>query len=265
MDLMDLVAGRAKMISEGTWREKRVVVALREEFAPHVTEEMRDFATSRFLERQAKNPKLFDGDARHLSLRHSRINKDLLWLAVGSMKYSVYDACRMEFVERFGWDVEDLPTGIGSCAVVVTSDSKIVMHRRSEHVDLSAQVALIGGIYDGGTPFEHIRKEFWEELLVAEEDIASLLLLGISNRLEERINHEFNFFARLLCSAEQLLRWQENVADKEGIVFFVDCDPAAAYCYIEENYEKMTAGNITALILAGRHLWGKEWSQAVRS
>lgn len=264
MDLMDLMTDRVRILYEGIWDRDKVEVAIGEEFAPEVTGEMRFFADSRFLERQAKNPELFDGDALHLSLDNSRIKSRHVYLAVGPMKYSVYDICRKEFVDRFGWDANRLPTGMGVNVVVRTSDHKIVMHDRNPDVDHIAKISIIGGVYSGGPPFAHIKQELHEELGIEEREIEYLRLIGISNRLDERMNHELTFFAGTSLTAYQLLvREKEAVRRKEGKLFFLNFHPLELHNYLRKNYQRMLSTGFSGLVILGHFLWGDQWSACV--
>ncbi len=265
-DLMNLVAERVRIVSEGKWTRYAVDCDGDEMFEPKVSQEMINFATSRFLERKAKNPNLFDGPAMHLSLEYSKLSGDALYLAVGLFKYSVYDICRKEFIEKFGWDESQLPTGMGVNAVVVTLDSKIVMHDRDPNVDHKAKIGIIGSVYSEDKPFTHIQSELWEEVGLELQETNDLFLVGISSRLDERINHELTFIVQVPLIAEEVMRrWERAIDKKEGEVFFLECDPDVLHSYLQANYAKMLSTAFSGLVLAGRHMWGEEWSRITKA
>ena len=220
MDLMDLVAGRTRILSTGFWKESDVSVETSEAYLPPISDVMKAAATARFLTRKETNVSLFVGEARHLSLRHSTIIGDALSLCFGPITYPLWDICRDTFLEAFVWNIEDMPRGVGNAAVVLTCDDKIVIHKRSEHVDFSYKLALIGGVFDVDSLFRHIRTEIHEELGVKDECIKDLSLLSISERLEDRRGYEFSFFAKLSVSSDELAAMQGEVLDTDGKLFF---------------------------------------------
>jgi 8-oxo-dGTP pyrophosphatase MutT (NUDIX family) len=173
----------------------------------------------------------------------------------------LYEICRKEFIEAFGWSIEDLPTGVGMSMVVATADSKIVMHTRSQTVDFPGITALPGGILDQDSPFDHVEKELWEELGIERDEVRRMLLLGISRRFEQRISNELNFFVEVSLSSDEINQRQPNVQDKEGEIFFLDCEAHAVHNLIRENHESMTPGQVFCFVQAGRYLWGREWSE----
>jgi len=261
MDLMDLVVDRVKILASGVWDEDRVLVNFEERFAPSITEEVRVAALARLLTRKESNPALFNGEARHLHKVQEKIDGSVLNLALGPLTYAVYDVCRREFIEEFGWEVDDLPMGIGMSVAVITSDFKIVMHKRSQAVDFPGITALPGGILDENNPFNHVRKEMWEELSIVHDEIENLFLLGISYRFEQRINNELNFLSEVSISSGEIMRRQPDAQEREGEVFFLDRDPETVHAFIREKHEEMLPGQVFCLIQAGSYLWGPEWSK----
>ncbi len=261
MDLMGLVASSVNILTRGVWDEDGVMVNFEDGLAPSVTEEMRTVALARFLTRKETNPNLFDGEARHLSLERSKMDGNILMLALGPLTYALYDICRKEFAEAFDWGIEDLPMGVGMSAVVITSDSKIVMNIRSQTVDFPGIIALPGGILDENNPFSHAKREFWEELAIECDEVLNLFLLGISQRLERRMANELNFLAEVSISSGEITRRHPDAQENEGEVFFLDCDPGAVYNFIREKHEEMLPGQVFCLIQAGHYLWGPEWSR----
>jgi len=261
IDLMDFVAPSVKILTRGVWDEDSVVVNFDEGFAPSITDEMRIAALARFLTRLETNPNLFDGEARHLSLKRSRVDGNMLRLALGPLTYALYDMCRKEFIEAFDWEIENLPMGVGMDVVVITSDSKIVMDIRSQAVDFPGIIALPGGILDENNPFRHVRRELWEELAIECGEVGNLFLLGIAQRLARRIGIGLSFFAEVSVSAHDVTRRQPDAKEKEGEVFFLECVPEAVRNFIREKHERMVPSQVFCLIQAGCHLWGPEWSK----
>ena len=264
MDLIDLVANRVTVIAEGEWAEDRVRVYSASFFAPKITREMEVAAIARFITRRESNPKLFNGPARHLLCSKCSVGDNgfgSLELALGPISYAVFDICRKELAEALGWNIDGLPIGVGMSVVVLTSDFKIVMHRRGRDVDFPGALTLVGGILDQDRPFEHVRQELREELGIERHEVGELLLLGISHRLEQRINNEFDFFARVFVSSGQLKQRQSSVEDKEGELNFMECDPGVVQAFVMERHKEMLPGQVFCLIQAGRHLWGSEWSE----
>lgn len=257
MELMNLVAERVKILFASAWRENQVEIAEDDRYLPETTEEMKAAAEARFASRRAKNPKLFDGDAFHLDLLHSIIQPDLVVFTVSKMKYSLYDIARKEYVEKYGW--KTIPTGMGMNAVIVTSDSKIIMHDRFPQTDHALKISIIGGVYDGGHPFDYIRKEIQKELGINREELKKILLIGLSNRLDERINHELTFFIKTSVSSNQILKREGSAEEKEGKIFFVDQDPISFKEYLKRNHHLILSSGFSALVLAGRYFWGTDW------
>ena len=261
MDLLNFVSDRVKILARGVWEEDSVTVNFDKEFVPKISEEIRVAALARLLTRKEASPALFNGEARHLHMIQEKTDGSVLDLALGPITYAVYDICRKEFIEEFGWEVEDLPIGVGMSATVITSDSKIIMHKRSQAVDFPGITALPGGILDENNPFNHVRKELWEELGIESDEIEKLLLLGISYRREQRLANELNFFSRISISSAEIMRRQPNVQENEGEVFFLDCDPETVHAFIREKHEEMLPGQVFCLIQAGRYLWKLNWSK----
>ncbi len=259
MHLMDLVDSRVKILTMGVWDEDSVAVTFKEGFTPSITEEMRIAALARFLTRKEANPNLFDGKARHLCWERSKMDGNMLRLALGPTTYTLYDICREEFAEAFGWEIKNLPVGIGSSVVVITSDSKIVMNTRSQAVDSPGIIALPAGILDENNPFNHARRELWEELAIECDEVVNLSLLGISQRLERRKGNELNFLAKISISSDEIMRRHPDVQENEGEVFFLDCDPGAVYNFIREKHEEMVQVQVFCLIQAGCYLWDTKW------
>lgn len=253
MDLMDLVAVRVIIEHEGCWEESNIKIVESEEFTPLITEEMRIVAAERFAARKAKNPKLYDGPAYHLDLKYSLIVPWFIALAVSRMTYSIYDIARKELQEKYGW--QTIPTGMGTIAAIITSDLKIIMHRRSPSVDLAAKIGTIGGVYIGGEPFADIQREILEELAIEKRELTTLLLLGIYTRLDERLNHGLSFFAKTALSSEEVLRREKTLTEKEGEIFFLEAKEETVKVYLEKNHPDITSDSFASLVLAGRHLW----------
>lgn len=261
MDLMDLVAERTKILHTGVWKEKQVKILVKQGQNPMVTEEMEKIARARFAERKARNPKLFDGNILCLDLENSEVRPNSVLLVIdGSIKYSVYDAMRKEYIEKFGWKTH--PFGMGMCVTIVSADSKILLHRTSPRVDFPNKISVIGGVYDSGTPFDCIRQEMKEEVGIKKSEIKEIRLLGISTRLEERRNYELNFYAKVFLSSEQIVERAKTAKDRyEGRIFFLDCSPKTLLDLLRENDKKITSTNFADLVLCGRYFWGKDWSR----
>lgn len=259
MDLMDLVKERVRIMRQGQWQENQVEIKISKKYVPEITEEMKKVAQDRFNERWKKNPKIYDGDVYHLDLGSSEIQPKHILLAVGPMKYSFYDIARQEYAEKYGWG--ELPTGIGTVVVIITSDSRIVLHNRSAQVDHKAKIGAIGGIYDGGHPFQYIKREMQEEVDISAEEIENITLMGIYNRLDERVNHGLTFFARTLLSSEEILRKEKKLTEKEGEIFFLEEDGKILRAYLKENHINIISDSFAGLVLVGRYLWDKKWSE----
>lgn len=259
MDLMDLVAKRVKILHQGRWERDQVEIEENTDFSPKVSEETERIAIARFEERKAKNPKLFDGDAYHLDLTRSIFLPNHIFLAVGPMKYSLYDVAREEYAKKYGWTV--LPTGMGNNAVIVTSDSKIVMHDRFPEIDHALKINVIGGVYNGGHPFDFIENEIAEEVGLDRNEIEKNLLIGFSNRLDERVNHEPTFLVELSVAAAEILKREVSLKKKEGRIFFLEKNEDSLREYLETNHQKMLSTGFSALIIAGRYFWGDDWSK----
>jgi len=255
---MDLVAGRVRILHEGVWQPSQVKIKERKRFQPYVSEEMLQVAAERFAKRKTTNPKLFDGDAYHLDLANSVIQPDKIVLAIGKMKYSLYDIARKEYQEQYGWTT--LPSGMGTNVVIVTADGHLVMHRRSSKVDHAAKLSNIGGVYSGGHPFDFIRKEIKEELAV-ENELTELILLGIYNRLDERENHGLTFYGEVSLSSLEILNKEETLKEREGKIFFLDRNAHAVRRFLKERHGQILSDGFVGLTMAGRYLWGRNWSE----
>lgn len=259
MELMDLVTGRTRILVEGSWLENQTEL-IRDNTPIEITEEMQAVAQARFESRKAKNPALFDGDVLSLDMEKSKFQPGAaVFVVKGPMKYSVYDVMRRENIEKMNW--RNFPIGTGLSVVAVSADQKMIMQATSAYVDFPDKLALVGGIYDGGTPFECMRKELEEEMGIPKDEIKEMRLIGVSNRLEERINHEFQFLTQVSMTSEQIKKTAETAKDKEGRLFFLDVSPQTIREFLMNNRPKITANNFGCLILSGRHLWGKEWSE----
>lgn len=259
MDLIDLVSERVKILHEGEWKKDQIEVKESSKYGSFITEEMKKVARERFVARKEKNPKLFDGNALHLSLESSIIQPNRIFLAVASVKYSLYDIAREEYVKEYGW--RELPTGIGICAAVLTSDSKIVMHHRFSHVDHLGKIAVIGGILQENNPFNETVNELEEELGLLKNEIKRIRLIGISNRLDERINYELSFLVKISLSSSQIIEREKTLKNKEGEIFFINCLAEEVKQYLINNHKQFSSTHFATLVMAGRCLWKHNWSQ----
>lgn len=261
MNLMDLVSKRIGILYEGVWRENQVKIMEDTRYLPQITEQMLEVAKERFAARKTKNPKVFDGNAFHLDLAHSTIQPNRMILAIGRIKYSIYDIARKEYTKKYGW--KELPTGMATNAVVLTSDSKIIMHKRFPQVDHTAKINTIGGIYGGEPPFEDVRKELHEELKLKRGEIKKLLLLGIYTRLDERVNHGLAFLTEISLTAKEVLEKEKILLEnrKEGEIFFFEKNSKTLHDSLRMNHQKILSDGFAGLVMVGHYLWGKNWSK----
>lgn len=251
MELIKLLADRAVILREGVWMEWHVKARENKRFVPAIPKEMEILAKKNFIERKAKNPRLFDGNVFHLDVENSILTDDFILLSTGKIKYSLYDICRKEYAEQYGWT--SMPTGMGTIVIVATSDGKIVMHRRFAHVDHTAKLSAIGGIYEGGNPFADIRKEIKEELAI-DAELKKLILIGVYSRLDERVNHGLAFYAETLLTSDEILKREKTLKNREGKIFFISKDRHAIQKYLKANHLKMITDGIVGLILTERYL-----------
>lgn len=268
MDLMDLVAEKVKILATGPWTEDMVKISVRPSCAPYISPEMKESARKKFAVRKMseQQPNLYDGDVMHLCAEHSCITNREAYFAMGQIKYSEYCIATPEVANAFGCTLWDLPVGMGVNAVIVTADEKIVMMESSQLVDFPGMIDVPGGSYSSGTPFEMVRKEICEEVGIRPEELIDTQFLGISIRLDERIGHVLSFCANTALTSVEVAERSKNAPDRwEGSVFFLKCEPEVVRRYVNEkahdSARKISASCFAALVLAGRHLWGKEWSK----
>lgn len=256
MDLMDLMM--VGILYEGKWKENQVEIKIDQAFLPKITEEMQRIAKVHFDERKVKNPCLFDGPVMHLAVEHSTFQPDSLFLALGEMTYSLSQINREKYAEKFGW--RNLPIRAGTNVALLTSDSKVIMHRRLGWVENSARIGVIGGFYSQGTPFENLQKEIYEELAVSKEEIENIMLIAVSYRFAESIGCGLDFTAETLLSSNQILEREKTIQEPEGKIFFLDWEPRAIREYLKQNYREILPSSFITLVAAGRYYWGPDWS-----
>lgn len=245
-------------VLEGVWLEDQMSSEVKDEYRPILTPEQLEVAEERFNSRKKRNPFIYDGSAMHLFVYF--IKRGHLFLQMGRFKYSQYDIARQEYKEKFGW--EKLPTGIGINTIILTCDKKIPCHKRFAHVDHRAKIGTIGAVYDGkDDPFPAMLREIREELGIEKEEIKKIILLGISKRIEERQNHELSFLVRTSLSKEEIIEREKGLEEKEGELFFLKQDPREVKKWLMNKHEEITSSSLATFVLAGRHLWGEEWSK----
>tara|TARA_Y100000310_G_scaffold207383_1_gene207881 strand:- start:2554 stop:3342 length:789 start_codon:yes stop_codon:yes gene_type:complete len=260
LDLIDLVRDKVKIVYEGSWEENQVTLNESLAFIPDITQEMIDVANDRFLKRKENNPDLFDGQTMHLDLDCSFLRPDCIVLSVGKISYSIFDIARIEYKKRFGW--ENLPSGMGINAVVVSSDKKIAMVNRFPHLDHPERISVApGGVYKGLPPFQGIREELQEELGIKKDELKKNVLIGISNRLSSRVNHELSFLMETFLSSVEMKERAKKAKESDGELFFLNKEEKELHDYLRENYEMLIPTGFSALVMAGRHWWSSQWSR----
>ncbi len=271
MDLIDLVQGRVSILYEGPWTEDMVRISVNKTHSPYISRELKQIAAERYNLRQKERAirglrALSDNDVMHLCREHSCITKKEAYLAMGPIKYSQYCIATPEVANMLECTVLDLPIGMAVNVVIVTPDKKVVMMKASGHVDFPERIDVPGGVYSGDTPFMAIYKEISEEVGLHREELLNIRLLGMSTRFEDRTILVLTFFADTLLNSEEVLERAKHAPDSwEGQILFLVCESDALRHYLLENGKdskrKMVSSCFSALVLAGRHMWGQEWSK----
>lgn len=271
MDLMDLVGDRIKILAEGPWSEDDVNYDVRASCAPYISPALKELAAQRYAARQEElirrgYPVLEDHDVMHLCSEHSCITKSGVYLVMGTIKYSQYCVAKPEVAREFGLRMEDLPVGMGVNVVIRTADNQFVTIQSSDMVDFPEKINVVGGCYNGGHPFDMIRQEIHEEVGIDPQELTNLVLLGLSFRMEDRFGHQLHFFADTSLPAPEVLKRSKTAPDSwEGQIILEDCDAGLIHedlrYYGESGDTKLVASCYTVLVMAGRYMWGREWSR----
>lgn len=144
-----------------------------------VSDQIASEAERAFRERSLKNPTLFDGKLARLS--RISLCKGEVSLTLEETQYSVYVSTRSGTLAN---TFRANPLGV--TALVVTSDGKLVVTRRSAHADQNPSAAyFVGGYVEPPihgsrvSMFDECARELNEELGLQADMLEKILLLGI--------------------------------------------------------------------------------------
>ncbi|NOS99213.1 MAG: hypothetical protein HOP29_01135 [Phycisphaerales bacterium] len=193
----------------------------------------------------------------------------------GRMHLSLEDTTYREFVGTNLYNAATvsqfsggmLADALGTSAVAITADGRIVMGRRSERVSfhqghlhtfgglLEERDRLSDGRYD---VYAGIRREIREELGIGAGAISDLVCVGLVRDASIQ-QPELLFDASLAVTSVELKRRFEAAGDEEHVRLEA-CDdlPDAVVPFIQRS-GPMTPVAMAALLLHGKCNWGADW------
>jgi hypothetical protein len=165
-----------------------------------------------------------------------------------------------------------LATPLAAGCALVSRDGELVIGRRSPRVArggwlhvLAGHVEPVGHEGPDGlpSPFVTIRVEAGEELLIAPEEIESLVCTGLA-RVLPRLKAELSFSARLAASTERLVAamTRDDPANEHTEAVVVPDEAEALATFLAERGGELVCVGRGALLLHGRVRFGGAWFEA---
>jgi 8-oxo-dGTP pyrophosphatase MutT (NUDIX family) len=198
-----------EILHDGIFREENLHCVLLEGSKIY-SEETERKVENIWKENSSEN--LFNGDVFSL-IKSEKVGNELhYWLQKTEYKYFYGTNLQKNPLER-----ADI---LAVCAVIETSDDYILLGKRSENLAESAlQWHVIGGSIDAvtvsqETAFFAIQKEISEETGISNQDLESILCLGLGKN-NEISKPEFLFFAKLKITKKTVEDKLNSAIDKK--------------------------------------------------
>jgi hypothetical protein len=172
---------------------------------------------------------------------------------------------------RYQHGTEVLADALGVSAAIITSDSYILLGRRSQQVMFHAGLLHpLGGIVelesqDKVDPFEVIETELAEEAGLDRRRIQQTLCLGLV-RDKKIVQPELIFGVTVDVEAGALREQAANAPDSFEHTELVAArnESSSLVAFIGQNFAELTPVAVATLLLHGMKCWGSGWFTAAR-
>ncbi len=222
--------------------------------------------------RQARESgrKLYNGRLARLIGYTQRDKK--LELTLGPVSYKEFLGTNMTHAAlRYQHGPEVLADALGVSAAIVTSDSYVLLGRRSHKVMFhGGQVHPLGGIVELGRhrkadPFDVIETELVEEAGLDRKGIGQTLCLGLV-RDKKTVQPELVFGVTVDVEAGDLRERAANAADgyEHTELVAARSESTSLVTFIGRNFAELTPVALATLLLYGMKCWGSGWFTAAR-
>lgn len=195
-----------RLIANGEWLEGSIKV-IHEELPP-LPPDLVEKVEAIWMEELERNPNLTNGQLLTARRIETRNNGARLQLTCGISDYKRFMGTTHESVAPHISE-EYIHRATGFLAITITDDNYLLLGIRSPKIDygLLRHAVPAGRLRpEEKNPFSGIRKEFKEELGVEENEINSLICLGvIADETYGRLNNEFCFVARIGLTAREVI------------------------------------------------------------
>ncbi len=217
------------------------------------TESLIEEAWNRRLEQtKARGQSLFPGPM--CGFRGWSVEDGELYISFGLADYREFvgtNVANPDIEQRFGEAF--LANGTGVCSVLLTSDDKIVLQRRSQTVfEHPGTLHFCGGslspVDTGGRlsadPFEVMTIEFDEELGLPRSAIVEMSCLGIA-RDTQTLKPDILLLTRLALPAEAILNF---TGDEHSDLIAISNSPAELHQWIGDHWNEVAPAGLACLI-----------------
>jgi 8-oxo-dGTP pyrophosphatase MutT (NUDIX family) len=235
--------------------------------APHSPEEIASINRTwqeRLLECQKASVPLFDGSL--FRLQSHNLQNEILTLDVGITGYKEYVGTRTPSYSCTHAR-DELANPLAVCAVVLTSDAKILIEKRAGTDVYAGRYHVIGGYADRDkdfhasqfNPFEAIAREVNEETgLALSPD--SFLCSGLA--YDVLTPHPELCFVAHAPHSHQVADAHKNSDGEIRTLEFLDDSPDSLENFLRQHHTQVSATGEAALLLHGLHSYGPAWFAA---
>ena len=218
----------------------------------------------RLLECQKTGVPLFDGSLFRLQSHH--LHDGILTLDFGNTTYKEYVGTREASYARTH-DRSELANPLAVCAVVRTSDAKILIEKRSGTDVYVGRYHVIGGYADRNkdlratsfNPFDAIAREVNEETGLALTP-HSFICSGLA--YDVLTPHPELCFVAQAPHSHQILEAHKKSDGEIRALEFLDDSPESLQNFLRQHHGKISATGEAALLLHGLHSYGQQWFAA---
>ncbi len=172
---------------------------------------------------------------------------------------------------RYLHGTEVLADALGVSAAIVSSDSYVLLGRRSEQVAFHAgKLHPLGGILEldekaQPDPFEVIEAELVEEAGIERSVIRETVCLGLV-RDKQIVQPELIFGTTVDADAATVRNLARDAADgyEHTELVAIRSEASCLVTFIGQNYADLTPVAVATLLLHGMRAWGTGWFTAAR-
>ena len=230
MDL-DIIRRQAQIIIEGRF-ESKDIFCLYDYTGLSFTTREKSCIERRWNEVTKYNPHLFNGHIFHI--HHHKIYDSKMVFHMFKSNFKEYVGTNSdEFKRLFGEKKVVRPISVGT--MVITSDNKWIIGRRSNTYEYNGSYALIAGSMDPTydiinskpDPFSAIKREMKEEGAIQDDDIDSIRCLGLDGvnqpylAFSSMLTIPFDEFSNRVSEKSDLVKLKGLKLTKEAIENFV--------------------------------------------